>query len=320
MMIKALANTDPNYGKRPETRSIEELLNCCFINIDKPAGPTSHQVTLWVKDILSVKRTGHSGTLDPNASGVLPIGVNRATKLLGYLLMGTKEYVAFMRLHGDADEEKVREALSGFVGTIEQKVPLSSAVKKQRRKRRVHELEVLEIDKREVLFRAVVDSGTYIRTICVDAGKAIGTGANMVQLIRTRSSVFREEDSFILQDVIDAFAMWKEGSETELRKVLLPIEYGFSLFPSIIIRDSSISAVCHGADLALPGVLQIDEHITKGSTVCAYSLKGELVAIGKAMMSAQDMMEKENGIAVDIESAVMERLTYPKIWDRSGKM
>jgi H/ACA ribonucleoprotein complex subunit 4 len=266
-----------------------------------------------------VKRTGHSGTLDPNASGVLPIGVNRATKLLGYLLMGTKEYVAFMRLHGDADEEKVREALSGFVGTIEQKVPLRSAVKKQRRKRRVHELEVLEIDKREVLFRAVVDSGTYIRTICVDAGKAIGTGANMVQLIRTRSSVFREENSFILQDVIDAFAMWKEGNETDLRKVLLPIEYGFSLFPPIVIRDSSISALCHGADLALPGVLQIDEHIAKGSTVCAYSLKGELVAIGKAMMSAQDMMEKENGIAVDVESAVMERSTYPKVWGRPEK-
>lgn len=313
MLIKAIASTDPRYGKKPEDRSIEELLNCSFINLDKPAGPTSHQVTLWVKEILQAKRTGHSGTLDPNASGVLPIGVNRATKLLGYLLLGTKEYVALMRLHKDATEDMVRNVFSEFVGRIEQRVPLRSAVKKRKRMRNVHELEILEMNGKNVLFRAVVDPGTYIRTLCVDIGKALGTGANMVQLIRTRSSVFHESDSFILQDVVDAYAV-KEEKE-DLKSILLPVEYGFSELPKIVVRDSSISALCHGADLALPGILQIDERIVKGSVVCIFSLKGELVAIGKAMMDADEMWEKERGIAVDIESVAMERSTYPRLWD-----
>lgn len=313
MLIKAIASTDPRYGKKPEDRSIEELLNCSFINLDKPAGPTSHQVTLWVKEILQAKRTGHSGTLDPNASGVLPIGVNRATKLLGYLLLGTKEYVALMRLHKDATEDMVRNVFSEFVGRIEQRVPLRSAVKKRKRMRNVHELEILEMNGKNVLFRAVVDPGTYIRTLCVDIGKALGTGANMVQLIRTRSSVFHESDSFILQDVVDAYAV-KEEKE-DLKSILLPVEYGFSELPKIVVRDSSISALCHGADLALPGILQIDERIVKGSVVCIFSLKGELVAIGRAMMDANEMWEKERGIAVDIESVAMERSTYPRLWD-----
>ncbi len=313
MLIKAIATTDPRYGKKPEDRSVEELLNCSFINLDKPAGPTSHQVTMWVKEILQVKRTGHSGTLDPNASGVLPIGVNRATKLLGYLLLGTKEYVALMRLHKDASEDMVRNVFSDFVGEIEQRVPLRSAVKKQKRMRNVHELEILEMNGKNVLFRAVVDPGTYIRTLCVDIGKALGTGANMVQLRRTRSSVFHERDSFILQDVVDAYAVRDE--KEDLKSVLLPVEYGFSGLPKIVVRDSSISALCHGADLALPGILQIDERIVKDSVVCVFSLKGELVAIGRAMMDANAMWEKEKGIAVDIESVAMERSTYPRLWD-----
>jgi H/ACA ribonucleoprotein complex subunit 4 len=241
--------------------------------------------------------------------------VNRATKLLGYLLLGDKEYVALMRLHGDVAEERIRSVLSGFVGTIEQKVPLRSAVKKQRRRRNVYELEILEIEGRDVLLRAAVDSGTYIRTLCVDIGRALGTGANMVALRRTRSSVFHERDSIILQDVVDAFAAWKEGSE-DIRRTLLPVECGFSAFPRVIVRDSSIGALCHGADLALPGILQIDERIAKGSIVSVFSLKGELVALGKALMDAEEMFEKESGIGVDIKTVVMERSTYPKLWDK----
>jgi len=309
LLIKAVASTDPRYGKNPEERSVDELLSCCFINLDKPAGPTSHQVTMWVKEILSVNRTGHSGTLDPNASGVLPIGVNRATKLLGYLLSGNKEYVALMRLHSDVSEKDIKKVFSEYTGTIEQRVPLRSAVKKQRRKRNVYELEIFEIDGRDVLFRAVVDSGTYIRTLCVDIGRALGTGANMVQLRRTRSSVFHERDSVILHDVLDAHVLGN------LKDVLLPVEYGFSEIPKVVVRDSAIGAVCHGAALALPGVLQIDERISKGTVVAIFSLKGELVAIGRALMDAKDMWERERGIAVDVESVAMERSTYPKLWD-----
>ncbi len=309
MLIKAIASTDPRYGKKPEERSVDELLSCCFINLDKQAGPTSHQVTMWVKEILSVNRTGHSGTLDPNASGVLPIGVNRATKLLSYLLLENKEYVALMRLHSDVSYENIEKVFSEYVGTIEQRVPLRSAVKKQRRKRNVYKLEIFEIDGRDVLFRAVVDSGTYIRTLCVDIGRALGTEANMVQLRRTRSSVFHERDSIILHNLLDAYVLGN------LKGILLPVEYGFSGLPKVIVRDSAIGAICHGADLALPGVLQIDESITESAVVCIFSLKGELVAIGRALMDAKDMWERERGIAVNVESVAMERSTYPKLWD-----
>ena len=316
MISKAQASSDPAYGKPPEMRNVYELLSTSFLNVDKPPGPTSHQVTAWVRDMLEVKKAGHAGTLDPNVSGVLPIGLNRATRLLRYLLFDTKEYVALMRLHRGADEDKIVEAMKNFSGEIEQRVPLRSAVKKRKRKRRISDLEILEIEGRDVLFRAEVESGTYIRTLCVDVGKALRTGANMVQLRRVRSSVFDERDSFILQDVIDAHRIWKDtGDETGIRKVLLPVERGFQNFRKVFVRDSSISALCHGADLALPGVVSFDEKIRKNSSVAIMSLKNELVAIGRVLMDGEPMYEKENGIAVDVETVVMERGTYPKMWN-----
>ena len=317
MFIKGEARTNPNYGKSPEERGIEELLNSSFINLDKLPGPTSHQVTVWVKEIFGIERTGHSGTLDPNVSGVLPIGLNRATKLLSYLLLQSKEYVCLMAFQDNVEEEKIRGAFNQWIGEIKQMVPVEAAVKRRKRKRRIYDLEILEIEDKYVLFRAETESGTYIRTLCVDIGKDLKARANMVQLRRTRSSVFKEADSFILQNVLDAYKLWKENGDERLKKILLPVEYGFSIFPKIVVRDSSISAICHGADLAIPGILQIDEKIKKNGTVAIMSLKNELIAIGTALISAEEMYEQDSGMAVDIETVGMEKSTYPKMWKRA---
>jgi rRNA pseudouridine synthase, putative len=316
MLIKGEARTNPNYGKSPKERGVEELLSSSFINLDKPAGPTSHQVTLWVKEILGVEKTGHSGTLDPNVSGVLPIGVNRATKLLFHLLLQSKEYVCLMDFHGDVEEAKIRGAFDHWVGEIEQMVPVMAAVKRRKRMRRIYDIEILEIEGRHVLFRAETESGTYIRTLCMDIGKSLVVGAHMTQLRRTRSSVFEEANSFILQNVLDAYKLWKENGDERIKKILLPVESGFSSFPKIVVRDSSISALCHGADLAIPGILQIDEKIKRNDKVAIISLKSELVAIGTALISAEEMYERDSGIAADVETVVMEKSTYPKMWKR----
>jgi hypothetical protein len=189
-MPELIRDRSPRFydrGKRPDERSIEELLDGGVINLDKVQGPTSHQVTAWVKDILGVKKIGHGGTLDPHVSGVLPIALGRATRLTDLVLRSDKEYVCHMKLHRDRPKAKVTEILATFVGAIYQTPPVRSAVKRQMRMRRVQSINILEIKGRDVLFRVSCDAGTYIRTLCVDVGEALGCGANMVSLRRSGS-------------------------------------------------------------------------------------------------------------------------------------
>ena len=174
---------------------MEELLAAGLINLDKPIGPTSHQVTAWVREILGVEKIGHGGTLDPKVSGVLPIATGKATKATDLVLRSDKEYVCMMTLHRDKDEAAVRIVLATFLGDIYQLPPVRAAVKRQMRVRNVHSIKVLEIVGRDVLFRVNCDAGTYIRTLCVDVGEALGIGAHMEDLRRTRSGSMLEGES-----------------------------------------------------------------------------------------------------------------------------
>ncbi len=135
---KAKCKSDPRYGKRPEERSVPELLQCGVVVVDKPKGPTSHQVAAWVRRILEVRKVGHGGTLDPKVTGVLPIAINDATKALRLLLLSGKEYIALMRLHGDVSDETLMNAVKKFTGKIYQVPPVRSSVKRRRRARRVY--------------------------------------------------------------------------------------------------------------------------------------------------------------------------------------
>ena len=315
MLIKD-ANTIPDkWGKRPSDRSVGELLNGGVIALDKPAGPTSHQVTAWARNALHVESISHGGTLDPYVSGVLPLCLGKAVRLTDIVLSSDKEYVCKMILHKDVKKEKIISVMEKFVGKIYQMPPVRSAVKRQLRIRTVNELEILEIEGREVLFRVACDAGTYIRTICTDVGEALGCGANMAELRRTRSGQMFENNAATLQDVTDAYVFWQQmGREKWLRSLLQPMEVLVEPLPKIIVKPTAVDAVCHGADLSIKGIHMLDEDIRKNALVALMTARGELIAIGKMNMSSAKIMESDQGKAVDIKRVFMERGHYPKMW------
>ena len=316
MLIKVRDPLETEHGKRPSERSVEELLAAGVINLDKPLGPTSHQVTAWVRDILKVEKIGHGGTLDPKVTGVLPIATGKATKATDLVLRSDKEYVCMMTLHRDCPPEKVKRMLMAFVGDIYQVPPVRAAVKRQLRVRRVLSIKILDMKERDVLFRVACDAGTYIRTLCVDVGEALGVGAHMEDLRRTRSGRMEERGSVTLQDLMDAHVAWKEeGDDAPLRKMIQPMEMLLEPLPQIIVKDSAVDAICHGADLAAVGIVRIDESIAKGDTVAFMTAKGEGVALGVAQMKADDMQHAKEGIAARTDRVFMETGTYPKMWE-----
>ncbi|WP_400260141.1 RNA-guided pseudouridylation complex pseudouridine synthase subunit Cbf5 [Candidatus Methanomassiliicoccus intestinalis] len=315
LLIRDKSPLPLNAGKKPAERTMEELLEAGVINMDKPQGPTSHQATAWVREILGTEKIGHGGTLDPKVSGVLPIATGRAVRAVNLTLKAEKEYVCVMRLHRDAEEKEIREVINTFVGRIYQVPPVRSAVKRQLRIRTIHYINVLEIDARNVLFRVGCDAGTYIRTLCVDIGDALGVGATMEDLRRSKSGSMLENDSVTLQDIKDAYVMWKEeNDDTWLRSMVKPFEVLFDPLPKVIIKDSAVDAVCHGADLAAVGVAQLDDSIQKETTVAIFTLKGEAVGVGTAKMAAEEMMKAKEGIAVKTDRVYMPTNVYPKSW------
>jgi len=315
-LVKSEDETDDKYGKKPQDRLIEEYIRKGAIDLDKPAGPTSHEITSWVKKILNLKKAGHSGTLDPNVTGLLPIMLEESTKAVDGLLTAGKEYVCLMKLHKAMPENTIKAVIKDFTGDIFQKPSIKSAVRRETRVRTIYYNELLEIEDNNVLFRVGCEAGTYIRKLCHDMGIAMGTGAHMQELRRTKSGPFREDEKLVtLQDLQDAYVEWKEnGNEGPLRKVISPMEFGLSHLPKITIRDNAVDAICHGAGLAAPGVLTLESDIEIGDVVAIYTLKGEGVALGYAQMKSTDIMRAATGIVVSTDRVFMEEGTYPKGW------
>ncbi len=315
MVTKAEAETDPRYGCPPEERPMEEYIMKGVINLDKPAGPTSHEVVAWVKEILGLSKAGHGGTLDPKVTGVLPVALEKATKIIQTLLPAGKEYVCIMHLHGDVDDDELERVVREFEGTILQRPPLRSAVKRRVRPKKVYYIDIIERDGRDVLLRIGCQAGTYIRKLCHDIGEALGVGAHMAELRRTKTGPFSEENAVTLHDLKDAYEFWREeGWEEPLRHVIRPMEEGLSHLPRIEIRDTAVDAICHGADLAAPGIVRVEKGIQPGDLVAIFTLKGEAVALGVAKASWKEMLHADRGIMVDTKRVLMEPGTYPKAW------
>ncbi|NOZ76556.1 MAG: RNA-guided pseudouridylation complex pseudouridine synthase subunit Cbf5 [Euryarchaeota archaeon] len=313
------STTDPAYGKPPGERTVEELLEYGFVNLDKPAGPTSHEVVSWVKDILEVKKAGHGGTLDPGVTGVLPVALNEGVKVVQALLPAGKEYVCVMRLHADVKERAVREVFREFTTEIYQRPPVKSKVKRVLRSRRIYYMDILEIEGRDILFKVGCEAGTYIRKLCHDLGEVLRVGAHMGELRRTKSGPFTEEDIVSLHDLKDAYVFWKEnGEEEQMRRVITPVEEAVGFLPRVVLRDSAVDSVCHGAALAVPGLSQIDAEIKSGDLVAMFTLKGELIGLGRARMDTTAMLTEESGIAVKTDRVLMKPGTYPKMWSKDG--
>ncbi|MBN2367823.1 RNA-guided pseudouridylation complex pseudouridine synthase subunit Cbf5 [Candidatus Woesearchaeota archaeon] len=312
VLVRKIAETSDKFGKYPEKRTVEELFNLGIVNIDKPAGPTSHQVSAYVKDILSLKKAGHSGTLDPNVTGVLPVALGKATKIVQTLLKAGKEYVCVMHVHKQVPEYELYKVFEKFTGMISQLPPVKSSVKRQWRERTIYYIDVLEIKDQDVLFAVGCQAGTYIRKLCSDIGKELGTGAHMAELRRTKAGPFSESTLFTLQDLTDAFYYYKKGKDKFIRKALQPIENAVSHLPKIWVLDTTVDTLCHGASLAVPGISKLETGIEKGQMVAVFTLKDELVCYGEAVMTSKEMMGKK-GLAVKIDKVVMEAGVYPRI-------
>jgi H/ACA ribonucleoprotein complex subunit 4 len=308
--------TDSKYGHYPYERPIPVLFDYGFTLIDKPSGPTSHEVASWVKRILNIDKSGHSGTLDPGATGLLPMGLGEGTKALSILLLGPKEYYSIARIHSTFDKSILEKVLLEFTGEIYQRPPQRSSVKRMTRIRRVHEIDYVEENENLILLRILCQAGTYIRKLIYDIGEIIGSGATMVELRRTRVSHFFETDGLIkLHDLYNAFYLYKEKDDEEnLRKIIKPIELCFKDLPTVVIRDTAVDALCHGAQLAIPGISEISPSIQKDDLVAIYTLKGEIVGLGQSLMNINEIVSNKKGISFTMKRLIMKPNTYPKGW------
>jgi H/ACA ribonucleoprotein complex subunit 4 len=273
-------------------------------------------VAAWVKRVLNVEKAGHSGTLDPKVTGILPVLLGDATRVMDTLLLAGKEYICLMHVHKPVPRKRILEVCSEFTGPIYQTPPMKSAVVRQLRRRTIYYLEVMEIEEQSVLMRVGCEAGTYIRKLCFDIGLALGTGANMEELRRSKAGPFREDGTLVtLHQLKDAYEVWKEtGDESGLRRAILPVEAALRHLPRLTIADNAVDAICHGAPLAAPGLLSLETDINKGDGVALFTLKGEAVAVAKAELSSREMLASERGIIAATERVIMEPGTYPKAW------
>jgi H/ACA ribonucleoprotein complex subunit 4 len=318
--------TNDNYGHYPDKRPIESLLYYGLVPVDKPAGPSSHEVVAWVKRILEIEKAGHSGTLDPGATGLLPIGLGEATKALSVLLLGPKEYYAIARLHAHVSEDRLKRVMREFTGEIYQRPPQRSSVRRVTRVRTVYEFDHLETYDRLVLMRILCQAGTYIRKIIYDIGEVLSPGATMVELRRTRVSNLSEQSVtgggglVRLHDLADAYQRYKETKDDEkLRRLVIPVEHCLEGVRGVMVRDTAVDALCHGAPLAVPGVVAVPEDLRVGELVGIYTLKGEIIGLGQAAMTKEEIEQNTRGIAFAIRRIIMKPNTYPRAWRSKGE-
>ena len=279
------------------------------INIHKEKGYTSHDVVAKLRGIVGQKKIGHTGTLDPDATGVLPVCLGKATKLCDMLTDKNKTYETVMLLGkvtdtqdisgtvlsetsiDKLDEESVKKAILSFVGDYMQVPPMYSALKVNGKKlyelaregveveRKARLVTILEIQIKEINIPRVrmevsCSKGTYIRTLCHDIGEKLGCCACMEELIRTRVSRFKLEDSLTLSQVQEL----KEAGD--LDKILVPIDEMFSDYEAITLKEEYMSFVYNGNTFMPKHIKQYIE-LVDGKLVRVYDDKGNFIAIYK---------------------------------------
>lgn len=245
-----------------------------IIIIDKPLGRTSHDMVYEMRKVTGIKKIGHTGTLDPMATGVLPVCIGSATKMADMLTLSDKSYIAELVLGRttdtqDADgkvlteckvncsEEEIRCAVNSFVGEIEQVPPMYSAIKqngkklyelarqgieveRKPRKVTINSIDILEINGERVKIDVSCSKGTYIRTLCEDIGKKLGVGAYMNTLRRTRTGQFTIEESHTLSEIKEL----KENGGIE--SIIIPADRMFEEYPSVTLNPKQVKSVTNG--------------------------------------------------------------------------
>ena len=272
-----------------------------IINVNKPLGITSHDVVYKLRKILGIKKIGHTGTLDPDAEGVLPMCIGRGTKLAEELTAKEKQYLAELTLgittdtqdisgtvlseaEVTASEEEIRDAIMSFVGEIDQIPPMFSAIKVGGKKlyelaregktvemppRRVEilNIEIIGIDMESKKARFLVDcsKGTYIRTLCHDIGAKLGCGGVMSALKRTRSGDFKIENSYTLKQI-------EKMAEENDFSFMTGIDEVLSRYDKVILADRNATRLCNGITITIAG-------IEDGTTFRAYNEQGKFLAL-----------------------------------------
>ncbi|MFX0204435.1 MAG: PUA domain-containing protein [Candidatus Hodarchaeota archaeon] len=226
--------TDPKVGKSPKDRNIAELLDLGIINLDKPANPTSHEVTAWVKRILGIKKAGHGGTLDPAVTGSLPIALGRATRALQVLLPVGKEYICIMKSHAPVSAQELLSVLENFQGKIYQTPPLRSNVKRRLRVRKIYKLELLEhSDSQLSLLHIECEAGTYIRKLCLHPDTQILTTNGSYPISKLYFSdnfcVYSQDKGKIIET--RPSALQKITSPSKLIKIKMESGISFTITP-----------------------------------------------------------------------------------------
>ncbi|KAI7838150.1 hypothetical protein COHA_008081 [Chlorella ohadii] len=317
-------------GHTPLRRPLQEYVRYGVINLDKPSNPSSHEVVAWIKRILRVEKTGHSGTLDPKVTGNLIVCVDRATRLVKSQQGAGKEYVAVARLHSKVEggAAKVARAIETLTGALFQRPPLISAVKRQLRIRTIYQSKLIEYDDernlavfwvRQVLQSVALsccEAGTYIRTLCVHLGLLLGVGGHMQELRRVRSGIMGEKDNMTtMHDVLDAqWALDNLSDEAYLRRVIMPLETLLTNYKRVVVKDSAVNALCYGAKLMIPGLLRYENGIELDEEVVLMTTKGEAIAVGIAQMTTSIMATCDHGCVAKVKRVIMERDTYPRRW------
>jgi H/ACA ribonucleoprotein complex subunit 4 len=320
LMVRTGHYTPIPCGYSPLKRPLSEYIRYGIINLDKPANPSSHEVVAWLKRILRVEKTGHSGTLDPKVTGSLIVCIDRATRLVKAQQGAGKEYVCICRLHAFPKGGKVslERAIETLTGALFQRPPLISAVKRQLRIRTIYESKLLDFDEERNLcvFWISCEAGTYVRTLCVHLGLILGVGGHMQELRRVRSGVCDENNNLVtMHDVLDA--QWSRDNlqkEDYLRRVIMPLEVLLTNFKRLVVKDSAVNAICYGAKLMIPGLLRYESGIEVGEECVLITTKGEAIAVAIAQMNTAIMATCDHGCVAKIKRVVMERDTYPRRW------
>ena len=319
LLVRSYKYTPINAGSSPTQRPLEEHLKYGVINLDKPANPSSHEIVAWIKKILEVEKTGHSGTLDPKVTGCLIVCLNRATRLVKAQQSAGKEYVGIVKFHNPIeDKSQVEDCLKRLQGACFQRPPLISSVKRELRIRTIYDYKLIEFDKEKnmAIFWISCEAGTYVRTMCVHMGLLAKTGGHMQELRRVRSGILKEDESMVtMHDVLDAQYVYKQTKKEDyLRRVVRPLEILLTNYPRIVIKDSAVNAICYGAKLTVPGVLRFEANIENGKEIVLITTKGEAVAIAIAEMTSSVLASCDHGIVCKTKRVIMDRETYPRKW------
>ncbi|KAG6888973.1 centromere/microtubule-binding protein cbf5 [Termitomyces sp. Mi166 len=319
LLVRSSHFTPIPSGCSPLKRDITSYIKSGVINLDKPSNPSSHEVVAWLRRILRVEKTGHSGTLDPKVTGCLIVCIDRATRLVKSQQGAGKEYVCVLRLHAPLpNPAALPRALQTLTGALFQRPPLISAVKRQLRIRTIHQSTLLEFDEKRNLavFWVSCEAGTYIRTLCVHLGLVLGVGGHMQELRRVRSGAMSENDDIVtMHDVMDAQWLYDNTrDESYLRRVIRPLECLMVGYKRIVVKDSAVNAVCYGAKLMIPGLLRYEADIGVNEEVVLMTTKGEAIALAIAQMSTVELATCDHGVVAKVKRCIMERDTYPRRW------